>query len=784
MTTTTASGVLERALADLPARLTWLDGRRLVVAGAHLDIAGGAGAIVALAGHLYADWYAQASPSGDIGPGDDVTEALRAAHAAASFEPGWRAVRVSSAARVLAKQDGETRLLHPVDYVCPSRPGLPPEPGAEVLAVARRDSPEPVEGYWMTWGRGWPPADAPPLMRVYWNVGVEAAPALVGALTAALGALAHPWLLKLPVDARQHTRADAVVLYLPRRDFAAAAPALRGVAIALSKRLLDAEPPLALRLTAGVALAEDPGGTQSFGTDRCRLLAEAIASSAGPAPPSAATVLAAVRARFAAAGLDPDRPHLEPGAGAEYPWGQVTPVAPPAPAPPTRLPTRTPARAPAPGDEGFLAAAQTIAGRLVEEALWSGERCTWVGDALEPTDGVWSVVLRACDGDLYAGTAGIAWFLARIDDAAARATAAGGARHALRWAAGTTEGGGLYEGPLGTAMAVLDVAAALGDEDLRRQAMAAASGALAGNKPHAAHDLLAGEAGTVVAGLALERARGAPGDGADALGAARAAGERLLDAAQRTTAGWWWDAPGADAPTGLCGLAHGGAGIALAFAALHRRTGEARFGEGAREALRWERRWFSRTVGGWPDLRGEVRQAGSGEPSYPALWCHGAAGVGLSRLMLHAWTGECAPLAEAGAAIQATRRSVAGTLAALASDAPGEDANWSVCHGLSGSAELLLTAWEALGHPDHLAAARRIGAVALHDGHGGRGPWRCGVPEGGGETPGLMLGLAGIGTTLLRLHDPRLAPSPALFGLPQTPVAGNTEQTPAVRPKT
>ena len=70
-----------------------------------------------------------------------------------------------------------------------------------------------------------------------------------------------------------------------------------------------------------------------------------------------------------------------------------------------------------------------------------------------------------------------------------------------------------------------------------------------------------------------------------------------------------------------------------------------------------------------------------------------------------------------------------------------------------------------LGHPDHLAAARRIGAAALRDGSDGAGPWRCGVPEGGAETPGLMLGLAGIGTTLLRLHDPRRAPSPALFGL-------------------
>ena len=267
----------------------------------------------------------------------------------------------------------------------------------------------------------------------------------------------------------------------------------------------------------------------------------------------------------------------------------------------------------------------------------------------------------------------------------------------------------------------------------------------------------------------------------DGLLAARVAGERLLAGARHTSAGWWWDAPGARAPTGLCGLAHGGAGIALALAALHRRTGDGRFAEGAREALRWERRWFSRATGGWPDLRGELREQAGGAVSYPALWCHGAVGIGLSRLRIHAWTGECSPLAEAGAAIQATRAATSATLAALAEGTPGEDANWSICHGLSGSAELLLTAWETLGHPDHLAAARRIGAAALHDGGDGAGPWRCGVPQGGEETPGLMLGLAGIGMTLLRLHDPRRAPSPALFGLPSALATPASSAAPAPR---
>ncbi|MDR3531448.1 MAG: lanthionine synthetase LanC family protein, partial [Rhodopila sp.] len=42
--------------------------------------------------------------------------------------------------------------------------------------------------------------------------------------------------------------------------------------------------------------------------------------------------------------------------------------------------------------------------------------------------------------------------------------------------------------------------------------------------------------------------------------------------------------------------------------------------------------------------------------------------------------------------------------------------------------------------------------------HGSSSAWPCGVP-GGGETPGLLLGLAGIGYFYLRLHSPSEVPS-------------------------
>jgi lantibiotic modifying enzyme len=80
-------------------------------------------------------------------------------------------------------------------------------------------------------------------------------------------------------------------------------------------------------------------------------------------------------------------------------------------------------------------------------------------------------------------------------------------------------------------------------------------------------------------------------------------------------------------------------------------------------------------------------------------------------------------------------------------------ANFSLCHGLAGNADVLLSGAEAL--PSLAPRARRLAeavGVAGIERYARDHDWPCGA--GGGETPGLMLGLAGIGHFFLRLHSP------------------------------
>ncbi|NHB83744.1 hypothetical protein G7085_00885 [Tessaracoccus sp. HDW20] len=60
--------------------------------------------------------------------------------------------------------------------------------------------------------------------------------------------------------------------------------------------------PFTATLVPGISWSEDPGGEDSFGQTRCRLLADAFTRGGPP--------VAAAEAAFVSAGLDPARPHL------------------------------------------------------------------------------------------------------------------------------------------------------------------------------------------------------------------------------------------------------------------------------------------------------------------------------------------------------------------------------------------------------------------------------------------------------------------------------------------
>jgi lantibiotic biosynthesis protein len=436
------------------------------------------------------------------------------------------------------------------------------------------------------------------------------------------------------------------------------------------------------------------------------------------------------------------------------------------------------ARRSAPPGSEFLDAAAEIASRICRDAIWSKDRCTWVAPTIEPIGPSWRPVYRAMGPDLYTGGAGVGLFLAHAASATGEAILQRAALGALRNAAARAGDIppplriSLYSGAIGVAHALVQAAEALQDGALGAEGIKIARWAVAPESEISGLDVLSGCAGGIQ-GLLWLAAR--EPDGGWIIDAAVRMGDHLLEKASRAGIGWSWDTMGGQpglATANLNGYSHGAAGIGLALLELGAATGEERFAEAAEQAFLYEASNFDSAAGNWPDFRdpamgGRAPAAPPGVtpgPSFMTAWCHGAPGIGLSRLRAWKLTGASARREEAMAAIATTRRQFEATSPVFASSC-------CLCHGDCGNAELLLYAAEVLNDPSLRLEGERIGAANLARYRGAGSSWPCGL-QGCGESASLMLGLAGIGLFYLRLHDGAKTPSVVILTPADAPGRG------------
>lgn len=406
----------------------------------------------------------------------------------------------------------------------------------------------------------------------------------------------------------------------------------------------------------------------------------------------------------------------------------------------------------------FLEASDRIACRLCRDALWSGDRCNWLGWSLVPRKGGWIPAYRAQTFSFYDGSAGIGMFLARISrstgDSMQKATALGALRQADRAAEADPEFSfGLHGGLAGLADAFIQAGDALDDDALIERGIRLLTRLTSMEPDPARLDVLSGSAGTALGLMKIGTRFGRD----DFLDAAVAHARLLLSTAVQSDAGWSWKSAGYMNETNLVGYSHGAVGIACALANAGSLTGEKAFSRAVSEALRYEHSFFNSEANNWPDLREDSTVPGK-PLNYPVAWCHGAAGGAFARLGLQEL--QETQETEIGAAIDTTIRYLSHTKPAQAS--------FCLCHGLSGNADLLLEAAAQLHRPELRRTAEQIGEAGLSSYHAHNLPWPCGV-VGAGECPNLMLGLAGIGYFYLRLAAQEQVPS--VLAVPRTAAA-------------
>lgn len=263
--------------------------------------------------HLYSRPFPDASAPAP-GPELDLSGLLERANTTRSrVEHDWSLLERAPDGNVIAVRHGRSRRLMPGQFLVADG-ALPPAPGAVLVAQLPSGSRTQQPGFYYCFSEGFVDAnDLCPVVRLYFNVELEGAVALVRTLTGALNRYEIPFQLKVTTRPADFGRTDNAVLYLTQDCFHAAALAITAVQPALERTLAVETPLFTKRLGHGIGFAESPGPDDSFGSSRSKLVAAALvaARDGGDFPYPAFTQRFAEG--IAAARLDPSALHLNPG---------------------------------------------------------------------------------------------------------------------------------------------------------------------------------------------------------------------------------------------------------------------------------------------------------------------------------------------------------------------------------------------------------------------------------------------------------------------------------------
>jgi hypothetical protein len=580
------------------------------------------------------------------------------------------------------------------------------------------------------------------LLRVYFNLRCHVAPSFMHLMTRRLNSAGTPFRLKVISHPGPYYRNDVSVLYISRRSWTGVAKLLSSMLERLGEYLRPPIPMFTKRLGYGIGFAENVLGKESFGESRCRILAAGLDEARRNGQLILADRFATVVRRFSESGVRLSEPYLNPGSLDNYTLTATKRV----------LTSRTLTRAPegrmAPGSALDVAAA--VGRRICRQAVWNKDQCTWLTVDPPPTGNVGrstSLTLRAVGPHVYAGTSGIALFLAKAfkatGDREFERTALGSLTSALSVLQAEEQPSrlGLFTGLVGSAFACARAAADLNQPVLLEEALTLASSSRVRCRTGIVeHDLLSGSAGTILALLGLRRLSGDNSFLIEALFLA----DEICEAARHSERGLSWSSSSSGLGVNLTGYSHGTAGIAHALTELELATGKPIYGETALGAFEYERSWFDSEVCNWPYFSRDTEGVRS---DYVTQWCHGAAGIALSRLRYLKARDNPNVRQEAITATRTTADAVREWLSVPESD-------FSLCHGLAGNADVLLYGSEVLN--DQSVALRdlaeTVGEVGRDEYAYKQVLWPCGLEAI--EQPGLMLGLAGIGYFYLRLWSP------------------------------
>ncbi|HUR79185.1 MAG TPA: T3SS effector HopA1 family protein [Thermoanaerobaculia bacterium] len=274
--------------------------------------------VIDLQARVYDEAYCRPLGTRTDPPADakSLLEELAAANASRErWEVGWMLAQAMPNGYVTARKGDAAHLFAPGEFALAHQHGHAhahshPAPGAPLQVRFTRESRTQQPGFYIVNGETPAPFGADSRMtRVYFHIDEHGAVPLVRAVSTLLNRYQIPFRFKT-LSYAVYTRADAAVLFFAARYFGVVMKLLPAIRREIASHLRPAVPLLTKKLFDGIGLAEDPSTGESFGMNRCKLVAQAIWDAYARGTQSEESRMQELAIQFQRFGLSLDRPHL------------------------------------------------------------------------------------------------------------------------------------------------------------------------------------------------------------------------------------------------------------------------------------------------------------------------------------------------------------------------------------------------------------------------------------------------------------------------------------------
>lgn len=392
--------------------------------------------------------------------------------------------------------------------------------------------------------------------------------------------------------------------------------------------------------------------------------------------------------------------------------------------------------------EALLSASQSIGNHLIDNAIVTTKDVSWFGYHIAGDDRV----LGEVSLDFYAGRLGPIMFLAYLSELSGEVRYKKLAHKSLNGLVHRLKSGSTYTGTGFSGWGgYLYVLASLYSIWRTDELTVYIDDALAQIKPlildDKNFDIVAGNAGCILALLTLAKHSRYK---QTATTLAKLCGDALLATTHSDAESFGW--PFHQCDRVLTGFGHGNSGVALALDQLYQESKNTKYLMAAQKAIAFENSLYNDKEKNWPDLRDKNNK------KFMSAWCHGAAGITLSRSLIKSPDNEDFHQRDMQIGIEQLQKKQAHI-------------NQNLCHGVLGNLDILHTASIRSNNPklanvftEKLAEITKYfnqkvlfaPAEPLH------------------QQPGFMTGLSGMGYVLLKVIAPELLPNALALSPPLT----------------